>query len=278
MKKIQISILSAVILSVALAAMPVFAISTTVGLTSGSNASTTRAAKVAAALATRIQTAQSRASQEIDRRVTAMNTLLGKISAMTRVSASEKTSISDFLNQQISAMASLKAKILADTDITTLKTDIKSITDSYRIFMLIIPQGNVLATTDAMNETASMLGALGTKLQTRITAAQTAGADVSAMNTLMSDMNAKIADAQTQTAAAVALITPLQPDQGDATTIAANTAAFTAARADIKTARAELATARQDAGKIVTDLKALKTPATSASTSTGNSTSSTTTQ
>jgi hypothetical protein len=266
MKKIQISILSIAILSVAFMATSALAISTTIGLTTGANASTTRAAKVAAALATRIQTAQSRAGQEIDRRVTAMNTLLGKIADMTRVSASEKTSISNFLNQQISAMTSLKAKILADTDITTLKTDVKSITDSYRIFMLIIPQGNVLATTDAMNETAGMLSTLGGKLQTRISAAQTAGTDVSAMTALLSDMNAKISDAQTQTAAAVALVTPLQPDQGDATTIAANKTAFTAARADIKTARADLATARSDAGKIVAALKALKTPASASAT------------
>jgi len=49
------------------------------------------------------------------------------------------------------------------------------------------------------------------------------------MSALLSDMTTKISDAQTQTAAAVALVAPLKPDQGDAATIAANKAAFATA-------------------------------------------------
>ena len=281
MKKIQISIWSVALLSVAFVGLPVFAISTTLGGTVGVNVSTTDSStklsvKAQAALTTRIQTGQTRAGQEIDRRVTVLNDLNVKVSAMTRLSTSEKTSISTFITQQVSSLTTLKTKNLADTDIATLKVDVKSITDSYRIFMLVVPQVNVIRTTDAMVETSQMLGTLGAKLQTRITAAGTAGSNVSALNTLMSDFSAKINDAQTQAQASVTVVSSLQPDQGDAATIAANKAAFAGARVDIKTARADLATARNDAGKIVTALKAMK-PTTSVGTS-ANVTASTTTQ
>lgn len=271
MKKIQISILSVVILS-AFVAIPAFAISTTVDLSAklsaNETASSTKAAKVAAALLTRIQTGQARATEEIDRRVTALTDLTGKVSAMTRLSIGEKTNISNFISEQLSTLVTLKTKILADADIATLKVDVKSITDSYRIFMLVMPQVNIIRTTDAMVETGQMLGALGAKLQTRITAAGAAGNNISALNILMSDFTAKINDAQTQAQASVTVVSSLQPDQGDQVTIAANKKAFTTARADIKTARADLQTARNDAQKIINVLKGMKVSATASSTTT----------
>ena len=275
MKKIQILILSVVILS-AFVAIPAFAISTTVGLSTGLSAkemaSSTKAAKVAAALLTRIQTGQSRATEEIDRRVTALTDLTGKVSAMTRLSSDEKTSISNFISGQLSALGTLKTKILADADIATLKVDVKSITDSYRIFMLVMPQVNIIRTTDAMIETGQMLSALGAKLQTRITAAGTAGSDIGALNTLMSEFSTKINDAQTQAQASVTVVSSLKPDQGDTATIVANKKAFTTARADIKTARADLQTARGDAQKIVNALKAMKITASASASVTASTT------
>ncbi len=272
MKKIQISILSVAILSVLLVASSVSALD--VG--SNATASSTKAVAKVAALTARIQKAQTRAGQEIDRRVTILNDLTGKVVAMTRLASDQKTAISNSITQQVSVLTQLKTKIMADTDITTLKADIKSITDSYRIFMLVIPQINIIRTTDAMIETSQMLGALGTKLQTRIsTVSSTNG--VSALNTLMTDFAAKITDAQNQAQAATTVIAPLKPDQGDQATITANKQAIATAKADLKTARVDLKTARQDAGKIVMALKGMKTAtATPATTTSAGNTSSTT--
>ena len=276
----KISILSVAVLSVMMMASPILALSTTLSqrlsaeASAGASASSTKAAKVAAALATRIQTGQSHATAEIDRRVTVLNNLSTKVSAMTRLNATDKTNIASLITQQVSSLTDLKTKILADTDTTTLKADVKSITDSYRIFMLVVPQINVITTSDSMIETSNMIGAIGTKLQARVAIAGTAGNNVTALNTLLSDITAKINDAQTQAQNAVLAVASLKPDQGDTATITANKQAFTTAKGELKTARTDLQTARTDAGKIVTSLKAMKvstatsTPASATSTMT----------
>ena len=117
--------------------------------------------------------------------------------------------------------------------------------------MVIIPQGRVSATADEINTTADLLATLSAKLQTRITAAQTAGKDVSALTALLTDMNAKIADAKTQADAAVALVAMLTPDNGDKAKMDANNQALKDARAKIKAGLADLEAARKDAHSII---------------------------
>ena len=121
----------AVVLGVALASasfLPALAASTT-----------TVGTRAQAALAARITKGKDRADQEITRRITALNDLNTKVQAMARVSANEKTAISAAVASEVANLTTLKGKIDADTDVETLKTDIKSITASYRIFMLVIP-------------------------------------------------------------------------------------------------------------------------------------------
>ena len=67
---------------------------------------------------------------------------------MVKVSANEKTAIANEVQTEISNLTALNTKIQADTDLTTLKTDIQSITEDYRIFMLVIPQGRIEVAAD----------------------------------------------------------------------------------------------------------------------------------
>lgn len=209
-----------------------------------------------AAQTQRIQLIKTRAGEEIDRRITALNTLTTRIGYLKRVSDAVKSSISSTAQTQITELTALKAKIDADTDLATLRTDVKSITASYRIFVLVIPQGHLLAAADRINTIADSLTAIGGKLQTRISDAQSAGHDVSALQTALTDFNAKVADAKTQAAAAISAITGLTPDQGDKTKLQANQAALKNARALIKTATQDLDAARKDARTIMQGLKA----------------------
>jgi len=223
-------------------------------------------AKAAAKLAARIETGQKHADQEVDRRVTALNDLIARVATIDRLTDAEKTSITGSIQSQITALNSLKAKIDADTDIDTLKTDIKTITQAYRIFMLVIPQGRIVAVSDTIFTTSDILSTLGTKLSARITAAGTAGKNVTALTTLLADLNAKAADAKVQAQAAVTLVAGLSPDNGDTTAMKANDKAFADARAKIKLARADLKTSRDDAHKIIEALKGMKLEATATST------------
>jgi hypothetical protein len=220
------------------------------------------------AMTLRITNGKDRADKEIDRRVAALTELTTKINAMEQVSPENKASLSATLQTQITALASLKAKIDADADINTLKTDIKSITESYRIYMLVIPQGHVVATADAAVSAWNLLNSLAGKLDARIAAAQAAGTDVSAETKLMTDMKAKMADAQVQAQASVSAVATLTPDNGDKTVMQANKTALAKARAALKAGREDLKAARQDAQKVVTALGKMKVQSSTTASST----------
>ncbi len=227
--------------------------------TTGTSASTSvkmtdkaqaRAEAKAALEAKRNEQIKSRADAEIDRRVAGLQKQSAQINAMVKVSATQKTDLTTAINAQVTALQTLKAKIDGDTDQTTLKTDTKSITDSYRIYMLVMPETQITAAADRLLTIVDSLTTLSTKLQAKITEAQTAGKDVTSAQATLADFNAKAADAQAQAQAAISSLTGLTPDQGDKTKMAANDQALKDARAKLKTAEQDINAARQDAQKI----------------------------
>jgi hypothetical protein len=201
-----------------------------------------------------ITKAIARGDQEITRRITALTDLNTRIQAMVKVSATEKAKFSASIQSQINMLTILKAKIDGDTDATVLKADVKSITDSYRIFMLIMPQGRLMAASDRAETLVGLMNTLGAKLQVSITSAVSAGKNVSAAQTAYTDFTAKVSDANTQATNATAVIATLVPDNGNATVAASNKAALMASRADIKTATTDLQAARKDVTTIIKTL------------------------
>lgn len=200
-------------------------------------------------------TSRDRAVAEIDRRIASLNKLEARIDAMKRVSDASKVTIKATIDGQINVLTTLKAKIIKDTDEATLKADIASITKSYRIYMLVIPQGMVMATVDRINTTADLMTTFGTKLDARIVEAKNAGNNVTVLESASADYKAKIADAKVQASAALNFVVNLHPDNGDQATIDANKKAMTDAHAKIKAARADFEAARADARTIVKALK-----------------------
>ena len=259
MKKFKITALA---LSMLALAQPALALSLYGDTSVGAGVNTTgTSVNVDASLATRIEIGKNRANQEIDRRITALTSLETRVNAMSRVSTSMKATISSGIQGQITLLTNLKTKIASDSDIATLKTDIQSITNSYRIFVLIIPQGHIAATVDAINTTDDLMTTFQSKLQTRLDAAQTAGNDTTAEATLLADMNAKIAQSKVLAQAAIDLTANLKPDNGDQTVLQSNNLALKAGREKLKVARADLQAARSDAQKILVALKGMKVDA-----------------
>ena len=236
--------------------------STTVPTTAATRAAARLSAAQAAAqakLQAQTQKAISRGislgDQEITRRITALNQLLTRIAQMKKVSASEQAVIAGQVQGQIATMTALKTEIDADTSTTTLKASVQSITVSYRIFALILPQVEILAASDRVGTIVDAMTVLEPKLAAAITTAQTAGKDVTPLQATLADYNAKVSDAGAQYVNAGNTVAVLVPDNGDTTVAASNEAALKAARADIKTATADLVAARKDAATIVTALK-----------------------
>lgn len=200
---------------------------------------------------------KERGTQEIDRRIAALSAAKTRINAMVKVSAADKASFSASIDAQVSILSTLKDKINADTDLETLKTDVKSITGSYRIFALILPRLRLLAAADRMETIADMMTDLSTNLSTRITEAGAAGNNVTALTAALTDLNAKIADAKVQYDAVEGIVIPLNPDQGNDATFQANKNSLISARAKIKAGGADLKVARQDIKTIREGLRAM---------------------
>ncbi|MCR4325460.1 MAG: hypothetical protein NUV59_01490 [Patescibacteria group bacterium] len=221
-------------------------------------ASTTPRANAEANLEARIATAKDRATREIERRTDMLQALNERLQSMSRISGSVKASVADTVAGQISELQALNAKISADADIDTLRTDIRSITASYRIFALIIPQGRILVAADHVQTLARSMSDFAAKLETHISAAQTSGNDVTTLSRALADMNVKIEDAKVLASAAVALVTGLKPDGGDDAIRASNKTALREAHAKIQAALEDLRAARKDAGMIVRELKSIR--------------------
>ena len=213
------------------------------------------AARLSARSAKTSVTLDAKADKETTVRIDALNALATRVNAMVHVSADQKSALSTSIAGEVSTLTSLDAKIKADTDATTKKADIASVTKSVRVYQLIVPQVRVAAAADRASTIGSMISAIGTKLQTRITAAAAAGKDVTALNASLSDMNAKIADAQAKSQAAASLVSGLVPDNGDATVEASNAAALKSAQADLKTAQQDYVAARKDVQDMLTGIK-----------------------
>ncbi|TSC69685.1 MAG: hypothetical protein G01um101456_37 [Parcubacteria group bacterium Gr01-1014_56] len=212
-------------------------------------------ASVSAAVMTR---AKEKANKEIDRRIKALNDLALRISGVTKISAEFKQNLNTNVQNQITLLSALKVKIDADTDSAILRADVKSISDAYRIFILITPQARIAAAADREATIINMLAGLGAKLQARITEAGTAGADVTALNTLLVAMGTSLSSAQVHAQNAVTGSATLAPDGGDAAKMKSNTEALKASRVEIEAAHKDLVAARKAAGDIVKGLKTLK--------------------
>jgi hypothetical protein len=261
---------------VATAALPAFA--QTAGLGLGVNASASASvagikvgAAVGATLAARIKDITTRADAEITRRINALNALAGRINEMTRLSATDKTNLSTSIAGQVTAMNTLQAQITADAaanNTSSLKTDVQSIASSYRIFILVLPQGSIEAASDRVLTIVGTMNDLSAKFSTRISAAQAAGNDVTAANASLADMNAKVSDANTQATAAASEVVSLTPDNGNATIEASNTAALKDAHSKILAAQQDFLTARADALAIIQDLAGFKVSVGAAATAT----------
>lgn len=252
---------AAIVISVLLAS-PILALALDVGV--GAEAGSVKAT-ANANLQARITKGKDRADQEIDRRINALNVLNSRVQAMTKITSEAKVSINANIQSQITSLSALKARIEADTEIATLKADIQSITKSYRIFTLVIPQGRILVASDKLKSVASDGVTLASKISARIDVAALAGKDVAPLKSALADMQAKLADVHVQADAAVALVQTLAPDEGDAARADANDKALKDARSKVKAGYQDIEDARKNAHKIVKALADFKLDASASS-------------
>ena len=240
--------------AILLTALPAAALS--LGVSASASASSSGVAVNASASA-KLSAVITKADSDISARITALNDMNSRVQNLKNVSATEKSSIATDVQTNSSGLTTLQGKIDADTGLATARTDAQSIFGTFRIYALVIPQGDILVSADRVVTITGLMSTLGANIQTRIAADQAAGKDVSALTAAYLDMTAKIADANTQSASAQTSVSALVPDQGNATVAASNHTALLAARADIKTATSDLQAARKDITTLLQGLKSL---------------------
>lgn len=206
---------------------------------------------VSSTASNKISNLQARANKEIDRRIDRLNKLITRINSIKRLTSDQKSSFVSQIQTEITNLKNLKTKIAGDTDLTTLKADVRSIVTSYRVYALFIPQISLLASADRTLDIVDKVSALAAKLQSRIQTAQNKGNNVSSLQSALSDMQSKISDAKKQATNAIDAVVPLTPSgyPGNKTTLQN-------ARTMLKTAHTDLVMARQDAKTITQGLRA----------------------
>ena len=209
----------------------------------------------------------AQSDKEISKRIDSLNSLSTRVEEMRNISVSEKTNIDSQIQTQISNLSVLKSKIDADTDTTTLKDDLKSITEKYRIYALILPEIQIVAASDRLNTIASDIGAIADKLQMRINTEQVAGKNIANIQVTLNNLKNKVTDAQLQASTSINRIVSLSPDQGDKIVMQSNNTALKQSRADIRVGTIDIQVARKDAEIIIKSIRSFHkdTPTTASS-------------
>jgi len=174
----------------------------------------------------------------IDNRISLLTNLKTRIQGMESLTTEEKNKLASDIDTNIANLNTLKTKIAADIDLATLKADIKSIFEKFRVYMVIAPRdlGQSLAAQGMY--IGGRLEAIERQLQTMLDQNKNAGKDISSIQPLIDQVNAKLADAKTQLAIAEEKFKSMTPANTDAAKTArdAGKAAMKAAKQDLKDA------------------------------------------
>lgn len=201
--------------------------------------------KPAVSEANRVENLKERVDNEITRRITALNKLIDRINSAKRLTAAQKLTLTTQINDEVAALTTLNTKIAGDADLTSLKVDVAKIVKSYRIFALYIPKIHILTASEIILDITDQLTVLLSKFQTYIAQNPSKLRDLPAVQSAITEMQTKIADAKTQAENAQTTVLPLTPEG-----YPENKTKLDEARKMLVAARQDLAEARQAAAKI----------------------------
>lgn len=255
------TVLLSIIALSALVVMPVFA---ETGLNVSANADTGRDVMFKANAGVRVNNndtlvrVRAKAGEEINRRSTSLVNIMSRIEAMSQLSEADKATLKANIQAQIDALNALKARIDANGDLTSLKSDIKTSVDgSYRMFALTVPKAHITAALDRLGTLADTMTRVGTQLSVSINQAQTAGKNVSVMTTLLADYTTHVQAAKDDYTAARSLLATVSIDATTDTQFQTNKKILMDVRAKISSGSKHLKEAREDFHKIRNELKSV---------------------
>lgn len=189
---------------------------------------------------TELTNLQKRADTAIINRIDDLNRLITRIQNDTRLSSDEKTSLTASIQNSISGLNTLKAKIDADTDVTTARTDAKGIFTSFRVYEVVNPQTRLLIIIDNLQTATSTIQTLTPQLQNLINTLKSQGKDVSSLQASLDDINTQLQTITTK------LSTDKTTVSGVTITTQDPQTTFTSVRQDLSGVRSDFAKIRSD--------------------------------
>lgn len=206
----------------------------------------------------KIASLKERAEKEINRRLTSLKNVSTKINSIKKLSEENKKSLDQAINNEIENLEALKLKIESTTDLDTLRQDVKSIKDSYRIYALFIPKIHILAGSDQLAIATDKITEIATKLEQKIQILEQNNSDVSGLKTYLADLKTKNADAIKQYQTIQSSVLTLTPEgyPGNKTTLQE-------ARKMLQLGKQDIQKARQDATSILQGIKDINLAGTS---------------
>ena len=148
---------------------------------------------------------------EINRRFVTLTSLSAKIAASKVMASSDAAALQGEISSTRSGLTSLKATIDSETGPLALKADIVRIATEYRVYLLVVPQVNLVNAADGVLAAQSKFADVNTRLAARIAAANAAGKDTAAAQVDLDAMNAAVTKAAGLAAPLPAALLPLTP-------------------------------------------------------------------
>ncbi len=198
-----------------------------------------------------LSVAKARCDAAIAERQVELDKLTHKSDAAKNLTTAHHSTIVSMTSASKSGLADLQAKIDADTDVATLKSDCDSIYSGFRVFALRAPQVNLAIVGDRESNLVAKGNAIAIKLDAAIQKASAAGKDVTDANAKLADMKTKLAEATSLVNGIVDNELTFAPEQWNS-----NHDVLQPSDASIRSAHQDLKAAFADAKAIVADLKA----------------------
>lgn len=188
----------------------------------------------------------SRGDSEITRRIKTLNKLDALINASIKISASDKTTLTTEVNNEISGLTADKTSLDAATTLTAAHTAAQAIFTEYRVYLLVVPQVKLIRAADRQQQIEASLTTLANNITTELGSSitSTESSDLSSMKTDISNASSLSSSVET----AVLALTPANFNNNHAVLVQYNKQLNTAA-SDIQQAISEAKTLVNLAGK-----------------------------
>lgn len=147
----------------------------------------------------------------ISARLNSLVTLRKKV-AGSKLTEEQKTGLLSIIDESAAGLTALVGQIKVGTDIKVVREQVKGIFNNYRIYAVVIPQINtLLGLYGLQNQVDSFNSNIFTKVQERLTLAQTKGKDITARQAALDNAKAMAGDIQTNITYTLKEITALKP-------------------------------------------------------------------